>query len=60
MISILFYFFRSSLPFIRSKSTATQLQRKLKRQPFVVLYVDQVCFISKDIDDFLFLISHKN
>jgi hypothetical protein len=43
MILISVYFFRSAGPFTRSKSAAPRLQRKLKRQPFVVLYVDEVC-----------------
>jgi hypothetical protein len=44
------FFCRSASPFARSKSAVPKLQRKLKQQPFVVLYVDQVCLISKDIN----------
>lgn len=39
--------FRSAAPSFRYKSTeTTNSQSKLKRQPTVVLYVDEVCLVS--------------
>jgi hypothetical protein len=60
MILILIYFFRSIGLFTRYKLASLRLQRKFKQQTFVVLYVNKVCLISKNINYLLlFLILNE-